>query len=235
MRVPTRSEGTRSGVNWMRRNVPPRTSASVLTVSVLASPGTPSSSTWPPASSATSRRSSIASWPTMTRLISWSAASRASRASSKRACCCARAPAPVKSSNSVIRVPSSSSHQPPEPCARHSRPREQQQERAARQARRELALALLRAELRAQPVVDALELARVVGGEGLSPGRPRDVAQALGVRRHAAHLRAARAARPRHLDGALRGAERDRVHGDLGPPGLLRGLDRVLALRRGAV
>ena len=45
--------------------------ASVLTVSVLARPGTPSSSTWPPASSATSSRSSIASWPTITRLISY--------------------------------------------------------------------------------------------------------------------------------------------------------------------
>ena len=39
-------------MNWMRRNVPPSTWASVLTVSVLARPGTPSSSTWPPARSA---------------------------------------------------------------------------------------------------------------------------------------------------------------------------------------
>src|SRR5918992_1175732 len=82
MRVPTRSAGTRSGVNWIRRNEPPRTSASVRTVSVFASPGTPSSSTWPPASSATSSRSSIASWPTITRLISYSAPSRARRAGS---------------------------------------------------------------------------------------------------------------------------------------------------------
>src|SRR5262245_10884812 len=78
MRVPTRSAGTRSGVNCRRLTEPPRTSATVLTVSVLARPGTPSSSTWPPASRATSTRSSIASWPTMTRLISKSADSSAS-------------------------------------------------------------------------------------------------------------------------------------------------------------
>src|SRR3954468_7403784 len=81
MRVPTRSAGTRSGVNCRRLKDPPRTSATVLTVSVLASPGTPSRSTWPPASSATSTRSSIASWPTMTRLISNRAVSSASCAS----------------------------------------------------------------------------------------------------------------------------------------------------------
>ena len=39
MRVPTRSAGTRSGVNWSRLNDPPSASASVLTVSVLARPG----------------------------------------------------------------------------------------------------------------------------------------------------------------------------------------------------
>src|SRR4051812_19988690 len=203
MRVPTRSDGTRSGVNWMRRNVPPSTCASVLTVSVLASPGTPSRSTWPPASSATSSRSSIASWPTITRLISCSALSRASRASSKRACCAALAPAPVKSSNSVIPFPSSSSHQPPEPRERHPRPGEQQHQRTAREARRELALALLGAELGAEAVVHALQLARVVGGETLSARGPRHLGEAPGVRRDAAHLGAARAAGPRHLDRAL--------------------------------
>src|SRR5215208_406110 len=78
MRVPTRSAGTRSGVNCRRLNEPPSTSATVLTVSVLARPGTPSSRTWPPARSATSTRSSIASWPTITRLISKSADSSAS-------------------------------------------------------------------------------------------------------------------------------------------------------------
>src|SRR3989344_827012 len=42
MRVPTRSAGTRSGVNWMRLKLPWMVLASVFTVSVLARPGTPS-------------------------------------------------------------------------------------------------------------------------------------------------------------------------------------------------
>ena len=70
-------------MNCTRLNDPPSTCASVLTVSVLARPGTPSSSTWPPASSATSRRSSIASWPTITRLSSYSASSSPARGSSR--------------------------------------------------------------------------------------------------------------------------------------------------------
>src|SRR3954449_2231080 len=81
MRVPTRSDGTRSGVNWTRANVPPRTPAVVLIVSVLASPGTPSISRWPCASRHTRTRSSIASCPAITRLISKSACSRRSCAS----------------------------------------------------------------------------------------------------------------------------------------------------------
>src|SRR5919202_1693788 len=86
MRVPTRSAGTRSGVNCRRLNEPPSTSATVLTVSVLASPGTPSSRTCPPARSATSTRSSMASWPTITCLISKSAASSASWAARAGLC-----------------------------------------------------------------------------------------------------------------------------------------------------
>jgi hypothetical protein len=39
------SEGTRSGVNWMRAKSPPTTVANVRTASVLAVPGTPSSRT----------------------------------------------------------------------------------------------------------------------------------------------------------------------------------------------
>ena len=70
MRVPTRSAGTRSGVNWIRLKVPRRVCASVLTVSVLASPGTPSTSRWPCASIATITRSRKWSWPTTTRLTS---------------------------------------------------------------------------------------------------------------------------------------------------------------------
>ena len=68
--VPTMSAGIRSGVNCNRENVPPKVSASVRTASVLATPGTPSSSTWPRASSPTIIRSTIGSWPTTTRLTS---------------------------------------------------------------------------------------------------------------------------------------------------------------------
>src|SRR5919202_4413470 len=216
----------------MRRNVPPSTCARVLTVSVLARPGTPSSRTWPPARRATSRRSSIASWPTITRLISCSAASSASRASSKRACCCARAP-PATSSNSFILLPSlpRNSHEPPEPRQRHPGADQQQHERAAGEARRQLALALLRSQLRAEALVGTLELAGVVGGEALAARRPRDLSEAVGVGRDATGLGPARAARPRDLDRARRRAERDRVDRDLRALGLLRGRDGVLALR----
>ena len=65
-RVPTMSEGTRSLVNWTRTNDPPTTVASVCTASVFATPGTPSSRQWPRASNATSIRSTMWSWPTMT-------------------------------------------------------------------------------------------------------------------------------------------------------------------------
>ena len=44
-RVPIRSAGRRSGVNWMRLNSSEESSANVFTVSVFASPGTPSRST----------------------------------------------------------------------------------------------------------------------------------------------------------------------------------------------
>ena len=39
------SEGTRSGVNWIRANSPPTTVAKLRTASVFATPGTPSSKT----------------------------------------------------------------------------------------------------------------------------------------------------------------------------------------------
>src|SRR4051795_4691604 len=59
----------------MRWKEPPRTPAVVLIVSVFARPGTPSIRRWPPERRHTSTRSSIASWPAMTRLISYSACS----------------------------------------------------------------------------------------------------------------------------------------------------------------
>src|SRR5712691_7554623 len=69
----------------MRENVPPSTPAVVLIVSVFASPGTPSISRCPCASRHTSTRSSIASCPAMTRLISKSACSRRSFAAAGEA------------------------------------------------------------------------------------------------------------------------------------------------------
>ena len=66
-RVPMRSAGSRSGVNWMRRNVVATASARVRTVIVFARPGTPSISTCPSASRPTSSRSIMVRWPTMTR------------------------------------------------------------------------------------------------------------------------------------------------------------------------
>src|SRR5439155_696030 len=49
MLVPMMSPGMRSGVNWMREKDSSRLSASVLMSRVLPRPGTPSSSTCPPA------------------------------------------------------------------------------------------------------------------------------------------------------------------------------------------
>ena len=45
--VPVMSDGIRSGVNWMRLNDRSSAWASVLTMSVLARPGTPMSRAWP--------------------------------------------------------------------------------------------------------------------------------------------------------------------------------------------
>src|SRR5204862_446833 len=70
MRVPTRSDGTRSGVNWSRTNEPPTTVASVSAARVLARPGAPSRRQWPRAIRATNNRSMTRSCPTITRLTS---------------------------------------------------------------------------------------------------------------------------------------------------------------------
>src|ERR1700742_4717988 len=56
----------------MRWNCPPTAAAGDLTESGLASPGTPSTSRWPPHSRAIAIRSSSPSWPTMGRLTSQS-------------------------------------------------------------------------------------------------------------------------------------------------------------------
>src|SRR5829696_1450596 len=56
----------RSGVNCTLLNSRSSAAASVLTISVLATPGTPSSSTWPRASRAATMPDSAPSWPTTT-------------------------------------------------------------------------------------------------------------------------------------------------------------------------
>ena len=50
--VPVMSLGIRSGVNWMRLKLRFSASATVWTIRVLASPGTPIRSAWPPARTA---------------------------------------------------------------------------------------------------------------------------------------------------------------------------------------
>ena len=70
MVVPVRSAGNRSGVNWIRLNWAATILASVATVRVLASPGTPSRRMWPLHNSPIRIRSTMARWPTMTRSIS---------------------------------------------------------------------------------------------------------------------------------------------------------------------
>src|SRR5207302_6929493 len=70
-------EGSRSGVNWTRRNRASVAAAIALAISVLAVPGTPSRRTCPPTSWASSRPSSTWAWPTMARLrVAWRAARR---------------------------------------------------------------------------------------------------------------------------------------------------------------
>ena len=60
------SAGIRSGVNWMRFQSRPSTMPSVSTSRVLARPGTPISSPWPPASSVISVWSTTSLWPKIT-------------------------------------------------------------------------------------------------------------------------------------------------------------------------
>ena len=73
------SPGIRSGVNCTRLVSTSSAVASVRTSSVLATPGTPSISTWPPESSATSSPETAASWPTTALATSARTAESASR------------------------------------------------------------------------------------------------------------------------------------------------------------
>src|SRR3954451_4214289 len=229
MRVPTRSAGTRSGVNCTRLKLPPRTWASVLTVSVLARPGTPSSSTWPPARRATSSRSSIASWPTMMRFISKRASSSTARGSSPW--CVAPAGGGGGGGKSVT-FGLQSLDDPPEVAERHRGTSEQQQQATAGEGRRDLALLLLLAQLRAEALVDGLEAAGGVGPEELAARRTRDLLECARIRGYPLGCGAS-AESLRALDGdrALRGAERHRVDRDLQLAGSLRRRHRVATAR----
>src|SRR5947207_11614966 len=169
----------------MRLKLPPSTCASVRTVSVLARPGTPSSSTWPLARRLTSRRSSIASWPTMTRLISYSASSSAARGSS-------RGWVRSSSSNSVMgSFGCFLLDQAAEPAQGHGGAEEEQDEGAAGEARRDLALLVLGAQERAQALVDVREPARVRGGVRLAARGLCHLGERARVGRDGARLRAA--------------------------------------------
>src|SRR5262245_44709456 len=82
------SAGIMSGVNWMRENFDSIAALRHRTSIVLPRPGTPSSRTWPPASSAVMTPSMTSVWPTIIWLMrflmsAWTARKRdaASRAS----------------------------------------------------------------------------------------------------------------------------------------------------------
>src|ERR671937_1172728 len=80
MTCPVTSDGIRSGVNCTRRKSRSSAWASVLTSSVLATPGTPSSSTWPRTSSAATSPETAPSCPTTALAISLRTRSTASLA-----------------------------------------------------------------------------------------------------------------------------------------------------------
>ncbi len=69
--TPVTSEGSRSGVNWMRLKLQPIERAMRLASIVLPTPGTSSSSTWPSQSRATSSSSTTSRLPTITRSTFW--------------------------------------------------------------------------------------------------------------------------------------------------------------------
>src|SRR5205807_8377659 len=81
---PVMSDGKRSGVHWMRRNVPPTDVASARASIVLPVPGRSCSSTWPPATIPAAASRTTRSLPTMTR---WMFSSIRLRSSAARLGC----------------------------------------------------------------------------------------------------------------------------------------------------
>ncbi len=65
--TPVTSDGRRSGVNWMRLQVPPIDAAIALASDVLPTPGTSSMRRWPSARRHTSARCTCSRLPWMTR------------------------------------------------------------------------------------------------------------------------------------------------------------------------
>ena len=86
MLVPVMSAGIRSGVNWTRRNLRSQARASASSIIVLPSPGTPSTRTLPPITSAVSVCSMTSSYPTITLPISDVMRRNVSRNSAAAAC-----------------------------------------------------------------------------------------------------------------------------------------------------
>ena len=89
--VPVMSDGIRSGVNWIRLKLTSRILAIELTIKVLASPGTPTKSTWPRVKIAAKISSTTSRWPMMTLFSSLTITSREWRNSSRS--CVIRSPA----------------------------------------------------------------------------------------------------------------------------------------------
>src|SRR5713226_8022393 len=81
---PVMSDGSRSGVHWMRRKLPPTDVASARASMVLPVPGRSWSSTWPPATSPAAANRTTRSLPTMTR---WTFSSMRPRSSAARRGC----------------------------------------------------------------------------------------------------------------------------------------------------
>src|SRR2546428_116146 len=193
--TPVMSAGMRSGVNWMRWNRTSRASASERTSSVLAVPGTPSSSTWPRASRHTTTSRVAASWPSTTDRM----------ASRMRPASCAGAAPPTRPPRLARPRP-----HPPRggggPRARPrrererapagGRPREPRQRRRRQRAAAPEALVILVPHDRAPPAGQEQG-----HGERRHPGlAPDDVAEVAGIGRER-HLPAAGVAQAQH-DGA---------------------------------
>ena len=100
--VPVMSDGIRSGVNWIRLKPTSRILAIELTINVLASPGTPTSRTWPRVKIAARICSITSRWPMTTLLSSVTITSREWRNSSRS--CVIRSPAVDMRSNDLSSI-----------------------------------------------------------------------------------------------------------------------------------